>query len=56
MRKLLINANVPKELDKTEEEMRDFLFENPIDYRMGRGRLSMLRAHTAIEPTQAHNS
>ena len=45
-----INANVPKELDKTEEEMRDFLFENPIDYKLGRGRLGMLRVHTAVEP------
>ena len=41
-----INANVPKKLDKTEEEMRDFLLENPIDYRLGRGRLGMLRVHT----------
>ena len=44
------NANVPKKLDKTEEEMRDFLLENPIDYRLGRGRLGMLRVHTAVEP------
>ena len=44
------NANAPKKLDKTEEEMRDFLLENPIDYRLGRGRLGMLRVHTAVEP------
>ena len=32
-----INANVTKKPDKTEEDMRDFLLENPIDYKMGRG-------------------
>ena len=51
-----INAHVPKKLDKTEEEMRDFLFENPIDYKMGRGRLSMLRVHTTVGRAQASNS
>ena len=30
--------------------MRDFLLENPIDYKMGRGRLSSLhRVNTTVE-------